>query len=40
MKGYRKGGEGGRRVFFFGSYQLLNLADKEPWFRGGALEAC
>lgn len=25
--------------FFFGCYRLLNLSDKEPCFRGGALEA-
>lgn len=38
MKGDRKGGEEGKKVFF-GSYRLLNLTDKEPCFRGGALEA-
>lgn len=31
----------GKRVFFGGGLlSLLNLADKESCFRGGALEAC
>lgn len=41
MKGDRKGGEWERGVFFGGGLlSLLNLADKESCFRGGALEAC
>ncbi len=41
MKGDRNGGEEGKKsfFFFFGSYRLLNLSDKESCFRGGALEA-
>lgn len=38
MKGDRKRDEEWKEVL--GSYRLLNLADKEPCFRGGALEAC
>lgn len=40
MKGDRKRGKEGKEVFFFfGTYRLLNLSDKEPCFRGGASEA-
>lgn len=41
MKGDRKRRKEGKEFFFsfFGTYRLLNLSDKEPCFRGGALEA-
>lgn len=40
VKGDRKGGEWERGFFWGGLLSLLNLADKESCFRGGALEAC
>lgn len=41
VKGDRKGGEWERGFFLGGGLlSLLNLADKESCFRGGALEAC